>query len=55
MLAKSWKKIGLFILIFACLWNITSKFVKRVSFDDNVKSTVKAQTEQFLGEDEEKE
>lgn len=40
MLAKWWKKIGFFILIVACLFNITSKLVKRVSFNDNVKSTV---------------
>jgi len=40
MLAKNWKKIGLFILIVACLFNITSKLVKRVSFNDNIKATV---------------
>ena len=40
MLAKWWKRIGFFILIVACLFNITSKLVKRVSFNDNVKSTV---------------
>ena len=40
MLAKWWKKIGLLIFIVACLFNITSKLVKRVSFNDNVKSTV---------------
>ena len=40
MLAKSWKKIGFLILIVACLFNITIKLVKRVSFTDNVKSTV---------------
>ena len=39
MLAKWWKKIGFLILIIACLFNITSKLVKRVSFNDNVKST----------------
>lgn len=33
MLAKSWKKICLVILIIACLWNIISKFVYKVSFD----------------------
>lgn len=33
MLAKSWKKICLIILIIACLWNIISKFVYKVSFD----------------------
>ncbi|MBP3463585.1 MAG: hypothetical protein ACI4VN_02920 [Clostridia bacterium] len=40
MLAKWWKKIGLLILIIACLFNVTSKLVKRVSFNENVKSTV---------------
>lgn len=40
MLAKCWKKIGFFILIVACLFNITTKLVKRLSFDENVKSTV---------------
>lgn len=40
MLAKNWKRIGLIILIVACFANITSKFVQRVSFNDNVKSTV---------------
>lgn len=29
MIAKYWKKIGLIILIFACLFNIVSKIVKR--------------------------
>ena len=40
MLAKNWKRIGLIILILACVANITSKLVRRVSFNDNVKSTV---------------
>ena len=40
MLAKWWKKIGFFILIVACLFNITTKLVKRLSFDENVKGTV---------------
>ena len=34
MLAKSWKKICLIILIIACLWNIISK----VSFKELVDS-----------------
>ena len=34
MLAKSWKKICLIILIIACLWNIISKFVYLVSFNE---------------------
>lgn len=33
MLAKSWKKIGLIILIIACLWTITFKLVNKISFD----------------------
>ncbi len=32
MLAKSWKKIFLIILIIACLWNIISKLSYKVSF-----------------------
>ena len=35
MLAKSWKKICLIILIIACLWNIISK---KVSFKELVDS-----------------
>ena len=34
MLAKSWKRICLIILIIACLWNIISKFAYLVSFDE---------------------
>lgn len=34
MLAKSWKKICLVILIIACLWNIISKIVYKVSFNE---------------------
>ncbi len=48
MLAKWWRKIGLFILIVACLFNITSKLVKRVSFSDNVKSTVSNKVENVV-------
>ncbi len=33
MLAKIWKKIGLIILIIACLWNIVFKLVNKISFD----------------------
>lgn len=36
MLAKTWKKIGLIILIIACLWNIVFKLVNKVSFDDTI-------------------
>ena len=33
MLAKHWKKIGLFILIIACVFNIMSKLVNKMSLD----------------------
>ena len=36
MLAKIWKKVGLIILIIACLWNIVFKLVNKVSFDDAI-------------------
>jgi len=37
MLAKSWKKILLVILIIACLWNIISKISDKVSFNSIIK------------------
>lgn len=33
MLAKSWKKICLIILIIACLWNIVWKFACKISYN----------------------
>ncbi len=42
MLSKMWKKIGLIILIIACLWNIIFKLVNKVSFDDAI-NNAKAQ------------
>ena len=44
MLAKIWKKIGLLILIIACLWNIVFKLINKVSFD-NVINNAKQQIE----------
>ena len=38
MLARIWKKIGLIILIVACLWNIVFKLVNKVSFNDAINS-----------------
>lgn len=40
MLAKYWKKIALLITIIAILFNITSKLVRKVSFEKEVNSTV---------------
>ena len=36
MLAKIWKKVGLIILIIACLWNVSVKLVNKISFDDAI-------------------
>ena len=40
MLAKYWKKIGLFILIVACLVNITFKLINKVSLNDELSASV---------------
>ena len=39
MIAKIWQKLGLVILIIACLFNIVSKIVKKVSFEDEIVSS----------------
>lgn len=36
MLAKIWRKLLLFILIIACLYNVVSKFVKKSSLNDEL-------------------
>ncbi len=33
MLAKYWKKIGMLILIFACVFNVMSKLVHKLSLN----------------------
>jgi len=38
MLAKAWKKIGLIILIIACLFNVVFKLENKVSYDDAINS-----------------
>jgi uncharacterized membrane protein (DUF441 family) len=39
MIAKYWKKIGLIILIIACLFNIVSKLVKRTTLKEQLIQT----------------
>jgi len=39
MIAKYWKKIGLIILIVCCLFNITSKIVKRIPLKQELQQT----------------
>lgn len=39
MIAKYWKKIGLIILIICCLFNITSKIVKKTPIKEQLIQT----------------
>ncbi len=46
MLGKLWKKIGLIILIIACLWTIVYKLVNKISFDKAI-NNAKAKIEEI--------
>lgn len=39
MLAKYWKKIGLLIIIIACLFNVVSKLVSKVPYLDQLRDS----------------
>ena len=39
MIAKYWKKLGLIILIIACLFNVVSKLVKRTPIKEQLIQT----------------
>lgn len=39
MIAKYWKKVGLLILIIACLFNIVTKLVEKTSFVAELQSS----------------
>ena len=39
MLAKYWKKIGLFILIVACIFNVLTKFVNKLSLKNELEAS----------------
>ncbi len=39
MASKIWKKLLFFILVVACLFNVTSKLVKRNSFKSELQSS----------------
>ena len=47
MLSKIWKKVCIFILIVACLFNIVFKLVNRVSFNKEAVSSAKYMLEQY--------
>ena len=39
MLAKYWKKIGLLIVIMACLFNVVSKLVNKVPYLEQLRAS----------------
>lgn len=39
MAAKIWKKVGLFILIVACLFNIVIKIVNKIPFVEELRTS----------------
>ena len=48
MLANSWKKICLVILIIACLWNIVSKIIYKVSFEETIKNLQEEEKQEHI-------
>ncbi|MCI8273372.1 MAG: hypothetical protein HFJ55_04750 [Clostridia bacterium] len=46
MLARYWKKIGLFIVIVACIFNIMNKFIHKLSLNDELESSATYMTNQ---------
>lgn len=50
MLAKYWKKIGMLILIIACLFNIVSKIVSKIPYIEQL-----TQSAQYVSEQEQEE
>lgn len=51
MLAKYWKKIGLLILIVACIFNVMTKFVNKLSLKDELESSATYVNQQNQEED----
>lgn len=39
LLAKNWKKIGMLILIIACIFNVMGKLIHKVSFNKEMISS----------------
>ena len=46
MLAKYWKKIGMLIIIIACLFNIVTKLVSKVGYLDQLTQSAQYEAEQ---------
>ena len=47
MLAKIWKKLGIFILIVACIFNIMIKLVQRISLNTQLQESVTYMLEEY--------
>lgn len=47
MLAKYWKKIGLIIVIVACLFNVMIKLINKLSFDKEMLSSAQYMQDQY--------
>lgn len=47
MLAKIWKKLGIFILIVACIFNIMLKLVKRISLNTQLQDSISYMEEEY--------
>lgn len=54
MLKKYWKKIGLLILIIACVFNVMSKLVNKLSLDKEMLSSAQYIYEQQQNENKTK-
>ncbi len=50
MLAKYWKKIGLLILIIACIINVMVKLVNKVSLNSELQSSAQYMYEEYQQE-----
>ncbi len=46
MVAKVWKKVLLFVLIIACLFNVINKLVHKASMEDEVRASAEYVQEQ---------
>ena len=54
MIKKYWKKIGLLILIIACVFNVMSKLVNKLSLDKEMLSSAQYMYEQQQNENKTK-
>ena len=53
MLARIWKKVCIAILVIACLFNIVSKLVNRISFNKEILSSAQYMYDEYKYETEE--